>query len=281
MVSKQLLLSCSSIVAVACIAISATPAAAQSGSSGSAAGTAQAVSATDQDGNDVVVTATRREETLQTVPVSITAVTAQGLISRGITNIDNLARSVPNLAIRPAVATKSSAVISLRGLVQRENLATLDPSVGVYIDDVYQARAYSALNELLDVERVEVLRGPQGTLFGRNSIGGAIRVITRKPKVDEGLTGTFFAGVGNYGLLEMGGAVTIPIVNDVLAIRYAGNIRTHDGYTTSYLTREPFLGAASIIRPIYTKHPSRQRQVRPAVIAVLAAGNSFFTRTGN
>ncbi|MGH6696205.1 MAG: TonB-dependent receptor [Sphingopyxis sp.] len=213
--------------------------------------------AEDQVGNDdIIVTATRREETLQTVPVSVTALTGKAIEQRGITNIDNLASSVPNLAVRPAAASKSTAIISMRGQVQRENLPTVDPSVGVYVDDIYLARSYSALSELLDVERVEVLRGPQGTLFGRNTIGGAIRVIARKPKVDEGLTGSFYAGYGNYDRLEMGGAVTIPIVADRLALRYAGNIRSHDGYTKTTLVTEPYTGPASIRRVIDTNDES-------------------------
>jgi len=206
----------------------------------------------DYANEDIIVTATRREETLQTVPVSVTALTAAAVQQKGITNIDNLANSIPNLAVRPAAASKTTAIISMRGQVQRENLPTVDPSVGVYVDDVYLARSYSALSELLDVERVEVLRGPQGTLFGRNTIGGAIRVIARKPKVDEGLTGTFYAGYGNYDRLEIGGAVTIPIVADRLAIRYAGNMRSHDGYTKSYLVTEPYTGPASIKKVIDT-----------------------------
>jgi iron complex outermembrane receptor protein len=203
---------------------------------------------------DIVVTATRREETLRTVPVSVTAVTGTAIQARGITNVENLASSVPNLAVRPAAATKSAAVLTIRGQVQRDNLPTLDPSVGVYVDDTYLARSYAVLTELLDVQRVEVLRGPQGTLFGRNTIGGAIRVITNKPDVSGGLTGTFSASVGNFGLLEMSGAVTVPLIQDRLAIRYAGNIRKRDGYTHTFLITEPYTGPGSVIREIDTNN---------------------------
>jgi iron complex outermembrane receptor protein len=203
---------------------------------------------------DIVVTATRREETLRTVPVSVTAVAGTAIQARGITNVENLASSVPNLAVRPAAVTRSAAVLTIRGQVQRDNLPTLDPSVGVYVDDTYLARSYAVLTELLDVQRVEVLRGPQGTLFGRNTIGGAIRVITNKPDVSGGLTGTFSASVGNFGLLEMSGAVTVPLIQDRLAIRYAGNMRKRDGYTHTYLITEPYTGPGSIIRKIDTNN---------------------------
>jgi iron complex outermembrane recepter protein len=206
----------------------------------------------DTDLAEIIVTATRRAETLKTVPISVTAFSAASIAARGITNVENLASSVPNLTVGPAAASQNAAIIDIRGQVQRDPIETLDPTVGVYVDDVYLARAYSALNELLDVDRVEVLRGPQGTLFGRNTIGGAISVISRKPKVDEGLTGTVFVGVGDYNLREIGGAVTIPIVNDRLAIRYAGNLRTHDGYTNSYLVTEPYAGPSSVLRKIDT-----------------------------
>jgi iron complex outermembrane receptor protein len=205
-----------------------------------------------QGDGEIIVTATRRSESLQTVPVSVSAVTAQSVAQRGITNVQSLAVSIPNLSVRPAPATKSAAMLTIRGQVQRDNLITLDPSVGVYVDDIYLSRAYSALNELLDPERVEVLRGPQGTLFGRNTIGGAIRVITAKPDTSAGLTGFGYAGIGNYGMLEMGAAVTVPIVQDRLAIRYAGNIRKRNGYTSSYLVSEPYTGDNSIIRKIDT-----------------------------
>jgi iron complex outermembrane receptor protein len=203
---------------------------------------------------DIVVTATRREETLRTVPVSVTAVTGTAIQARGITNVENLASSVPNLAVRPAAATRSAAVLTIRGQVQRDNLPTLDPSVGVYVDDTYLARSFAVLTELLDVQRVEVLRGPQGTLFGRNTIGGAIRIITNKPDVSGGLTGTFSASVGNFGLLEMSGAVTVPLIQDRLAIRYAGNIRKRDGYTHTFVVTEPYTGPGSIIREIDTNN---------------------------
>jgi iron complex outermembrane receptor protein len=204
------------------------------------------------DSNEIVVTATRRSETLQTVPISVSALSAEAVAARGITNVEALAGSVPNLAVRPTVGTKNAAVLTIRGQVQRENLATLDPSVGVYLDDVYLARAYSALSELLDVERVEVLRGPQGTLFGRNTVGGAVRVISRKADVDEGLTGRVTAEIGNYSRKGMSLAVSVPIVQGVLALRYAGNLRAHDGYTKSYLVSEPYLGPSSVIRSFDT-----------------------------
>jgi outer membrane receptor protein involved in Fe transport len=210
-INKTRAVSRASTLVISTVLMGMTPALAQT----------EGTSAQSQDNStvndaDIVVTATRREETLRTVPVSVTAVTGTAIQARGITNVENLASSVPNLAVRPAAATRSAAVLTIRGQVQRDNLPTLDPSVGVYVDDTYLARSFAVLTELLDVQRVEVLRGPQGTLFGRNTIGGAIRIITNKPDVSGGLTGTFSASVGNFGLLEMSGAVTVPLIQDRL-----------------------------------------------------------------
>jgi iron complex outermembrane receptor protein len=245
-VNKAKAISCASTLVISAALMGMTPALAQTeGGSGQSS---------ELNDGDIVVTATRREETLRTVPVSVTAVAGTAIQARGITNVENLASSVPNLAVRPAAATRSAAVLTIRGQVQRDNLPTLDPSVGVYVDDTYLARSFAVLTELLDVQRVEVLRGPQGTLFGRNTIGGAIRIITNKPDVSGGLTGTFSASVGNYGLLEMSGAVTVPLIQDRLAIRYAGNIRKRDGYTHTFVISEPYTGPGSIIREIDTNN---------------------------
>jgi len=187
---------------------------------------------------EVVVTARRQEENQQTTPVSVTAVPAQELAARGVENVADVAIFTPNMAVSPAIATKNSARITVRGQVQNDALITTDPSVGVYIDDVYFARAYSALTDLLDVGQVEVLKGPQGTLYGRNTTGGAIKITTRKPSLSEGFTGYLTGGVGNYSAYNLEGAVTIPIIKDKLAVRYAAAHREHDGYSKSYLVNE-------------------------------------------
>jgi len=198
---------------------------------------------------EVVVTARRQEENQQTTPVSVTAVSARELTARGVENVADVATFTPNMAVSPAIATKNSARITVRGQVQNDALITTDPSVGVYIDDVYYARAYSALTDLLDIGQVEVLKGPQGTLYGRNTTGGAIKITTRKPSLSEGSSGYLTGGVGNFSSYNLEGAVTIPIIKDKLAIRYAAAHREHDGFTKSYLVKElgPFTSTAQAI----------------------------------
>jgi iron complex outermembrane receptor protein len=190
---------------------------------------------------EIIVTARRRTENLQTTPVSVTALTQQDLEAQKALNISDVARTTPNLLTVPAAATKNTALLSIRGQVQNDALATLDPSVGVYVDDVYMARAYSVLNDLLDVARVEVLEGPQGTLYGRNTTGGAIKVETVKPDPSGPISGFITGSAGNYRSFDGSGAISIPMINDVLAVRYAAAYHWHDGYTHSYLVDEPDL----------------------------------------
>jgi len=190
---------------------------------------------------DIVVTARRREESIQTAPVSVTALDSQVLATRNIVNVADLATSTPGLNVRRVSNTPNSALITIRGQVQADPNITGDPSVGVYIGDMYVARAYGVLGDLLDMERVEVLRGPQGSLFGRNTIGGAIRLIPKKPDVASGFTGFLNGGGGNFDAWWLSGAVTIPVIENTLALRYAGSYRKRDGFTTRYLVQEPNL----------------------------------------
>jgi len=190
---------------------------------------------------DIVVTARRREESIQTAPVAVTALSGDTLKQKNVVNLADLAGSTPSVSIRRQSNNPDSAIITIRGQQQNETNITVDPAVGVYIGDMYVARAYGVLGDLLDVERVEVLRGPQGSLFGRNTIGGAIKITPVKPDVSGGFTGFLNAGVGNYSARSVSGAITIPVVENQLAIRYAGAYRTRNGYTTGYLVAEPNL----------------------------------------
>jgi len=130
--------------------------------------------------DDVIVTARRREENLQDVPVAVTAVSAEALENRGTADITELARSTPSLTLNSARGSNSTLISFIRGVGQQDPLWGFDPGVGLYIDDVYVARPQAAVLDVFDVERIEVLRGPQGTLFGRNTIGGAIKYVTRR-----------------------------------------------------------------------------------------------------
>ena len=161
-------------VAMAIGALSATSVAAQT--------TAKAdPKADDSKLETITVTAQRREEELQKVPVSITSLSAKDLEQKQIRRLDDIKFEVPNVVIEPNTGTSSGAKIFMRGVGTDESLFTADPSVAIYIDDVYIPRQTGAMFDLFDVERIEILRGPQGTLYGRNAPGGAIRYVTKKP----------------------------------------------------------------------------------------------------
>ncbi|MCK5424542.1 MAG: TonB-dependent receptor, partial [Emcibacter sp.] len=133
---------------------------------------------------EITVTARKREESLQSTPIAISAFSGDSLEYRGVTNVGEIAQFTPNLSFQnnPSFGGASnSAAIYIRGVGQKEFLPTVDPGVGLYVDGVYIARSVGGILDLVDVERVEVLKGPQGTLFGRNTIGGAISITTKKP----------------------------------------------------------------------------------------------------
>lgn len=182
----------------------------------------------------VTVTATRREESLADVPVSVTAVSDEQVEAFRVQNVSDLQVLVPNFSVSQVATSPTDPVLQIRGLLQRASDATLDTAVGVYSDEVFLARGYSVLGTMLDVERIEVLRGPQGTLFGRNTIGGAVQVVSKAPQIGEELSGQVSGSVGNFNLFEARGAVNVPL-GDKAAFRLAGLSTQHDGYTTSYL----------------------------------------------
>lgn len=181
---------------------------------------------------ELVVTARRREEGLQSAPIAVSAYSGDSLAYRGITRIDEIASFVPNLTLQnnPAFGGSSnSAAIYLRGVGQKDFLPTTEPGVGLYVDGVYIARSVGGILDLVDVERLEVLRGPQGTLFGRNTIGGAINVTTKKPDPKADFAAEVSAAVGTDDRLNLKGAVMMPL-SDTLAVRASLASFEQDGY---------------------------------------------------
>ena len=180
---------------------------------------------------EIVVTARRREETLQSVPVSVSAFDEEDLRDLQATDITGIQYAVPNFYLDQGDA--SNTVIFLRGIGQNDSLAFVDPGVSVYIDDVYIARTQAAMLELFDVERVEVLRGPQGTLYGRNSPGGAVKLITRAPGEEREYY--LEAGYGRFDSVTARARVSGPLANGLkgkLAISY----RARDGFNRNGFT---------------------------------------------
>ncbi|HEX8783898.1 MAG TPA: TonB-dependent receptor, partial [Steroidobacteraceae bacterium] len=177
---------------------------------------------------EVVVTAQYREEKLQDIPIAITAITAQQIEQQGAQRLADILTTAPSVAFRQQSAAFGNSVTAyIRGLGQNDFDPALEPGVGLYVDDVYYPRLTGAHFDLMDVERVEVLRGPQGTLEGRNSEGGAIRFVSKKPSAadDAYLTASY----GTRNLLRMTGATNITL-GDHLYARIAGTFANQDGY---------------------------------------------------
>jgi iron complex outermembrane receptor protein len=180
---------------------------------------------------EIIVSARKTDETLQSVPIAVSAFNADQMAAMNVTQTADVGRFTPSVFIEPpAGGNATSAKVTVRGQNQSDSLITLDPSVGWYLDDVYLARAYGTVASLYDAERVEVLKGPQGTLYGRNTTGGAIKVVTTKAEPSGGVKGYITGGVGNYDAWKVGGAVNIPLIEDVLAVRLVALKDTANGY---------------------------------------------------
>jgi iron complex outermembrane recepter protein len=194
----------------------------------SAAETAAAGSADSGALQEVVVTARRRTEQLQDVPLTVNAVTADAIENYNIQNIEDLSSFVPNMKISQDRATSSTINVYIRGVGQSDPLWGFQPGVGVYVDDVYLARPQAALLDVLDVDRLEVLSGPQGTLYGRNTIAGAIKYVTRD--IDGPATLTASATGGNYDERDYKLMGSLPVVAGHVYFGLAVADLKHDGY---------------------------------------------------
>ncbi|WP_423603557.1 TonB-dependent receptor [Sphingomonas sp. MS122] len=216
-----------SVIALAGALSVGAPAAAQD--NGAQAGGASQAEAEEE----VVVTAQFREQRLQDAPLAITAVTGDMLEARGQTSVVDIGNQAPNVTLRQAPATYGPAVVAyIRGVGQRDTSFALEPGVGLYIDDVYLPTMHGSMLDLIDVDRVEILRGPQGTLAGQNSIGGAIKLYSKKPDGSGG--GYLQATYGSYNRVEVRGAANFTIVPDQLFARVSGTAVHKDGYVTRY-----------------------------------------------
>lgn len=187
------------------------------------------VGATGQE-QDLVVTALRRDTTLQRTPAAITALSGDEIASRGISNVEDIAAIVPGVSFGKNIGQVSIAV---RGIGSDGVIALQDPRVGFYQDGVYIGRPDSQNAGLFDVESVQVLKGPQGTLYGRNATGGAVVVTSARPTFD--MDGYVRLGYGNYNAATVDVAVGGP-VSDTLAVRFAGHYTRHDGYGRNVVT---------------------------------------------
>lgn len=196
------------------------------------------VSADEASGTleEIVVTARRREETAQKVPIPISAFSSEQLSERGITELKNIEQITPNMDFQSSGVAKGTAQIFLRGIGQVNWGPTQDPKVGTYVDGVYLGRPQGGVFDLFDVDRVEVLRGPQGTLFGRNTTAGLVHVITKNPTQEY--EAKISAGTGNAKQRTMALLLNAPLIDGVLAGRIAMQTRKDNGYMKDMSGRE-------------------------------------------
>jgi iron complex outermembrane recepter protein len=213
------------LAAASLAALAATPALAQ-----------QSASPEQASGiDDIVVTAQRREESAQDVPIAITAFNAAMIEARGISSALDVAQYVPNLVGLNNTGLGTANAYYLRGVGSTESIATFDPPIGTYIDEIYISRQNVNNFSFFDVERVEVLRGPQGTLFGRNTTGGAVSVIMKEP--GDKLGGYAEAGYGSYNSKLLRGSVDLPL-GQRFGVKVSGYWQDDDGYVQNSITGE-------------------------------------------
>lgn len=209
----------------------------------SASAWAQGAAVSNPGLQDIVVTARRREESLQTTPIAVTALGEDAIIRSQITNIADVQRSAPGLVIAtgsPGAAT--FAYVSIRGQGNLQPIIANDPAVATYIDGVYISRPSQGLTDLNDLQRLEVLRGPQGTLFGRNTTGGALNILSNDP--DDHLEATLRGEVGNHGYRRFNAIVNVPLASNLYA-RMTYNLSDKDGFSRNLPTGRHVLNQRS------------------------------------
>jgi outer membrane receptor protein involved in Fe transport len=182
-----------------------------------------------RDDNVIIVTATRRAQDVQDIPLAVTAIAPQQLEAQRVVNIQQISAVAPSFTASQAQLASGSVVLRVRGIGTTSNNIGFESAVGIFIDGAYQSRPGVALSEFVDVERVEVLRGPQGTLFGRNTSAGALNITNVRPDVTA-FGGFVNAEYGNFDEISLQGAVNVPLVQDTLAMRVTGAYRKRDGF---------------------------------------------------
>lgn len=184
---------------------------------------------TMRDDNVIIVTATRRAQDVQDIPLAVTAIAPQQLEAQRVVDIRQVATLAPSFTASQAQLASGSVVLRVRGVGTTSNNIGFESAVGIFVDGAYQSRPGVALAEFVDVERVEVLRGPQGTLFGRNTSAGALNITNVRPDVSE-FGGFVNAEYGNFDEKSLQGAINVPLVKDTLALRLTGAWRERDGF---------------------------------------------------
>ena len=195
----------------------------------------------------VTVTATQRAESIQDVPIAVTALNPAVLDRIGVTDVSNLDSATPSFNMNSSDTATGGTTLRIRGVGTTGNNIGLESSVGVFVDGVYLSRPGVALGDLLDLEQLEVLRGPQGTLFGRNTSAGALNIKTMRPNLDE-IEGFGNMTFGNENLFNLQAGISVPIIADTLAVRVSGAIRERDGFVTSVSGQESHNRDRTVVR---------------------------------
>lgn len=228
----------------------AGPAFAQDAAPAPAPASSTDAAATEGFGEDIVVTAQRRAERLQDTPISIVAISGDALTERGVVNLKTITNFMPNVEFtntnRPGAGGAAYAAW-IRGVGTGDYAFPTDPGVGIYIDGVYLARTLGGLLSVADIERIEVLRGPQGTLYGRNTIGGAINVLTTTPKLSGAPEGTILGRVGTYGRADVVTTINLPVVTDKLGIKLSASYFSMDGFGKRLFTGQKLNGEDRLV----------------------------------
>ncbi len=222
------------IGAVALFSVAAVPMMAQDPVPATPEDEAKAQETTQPASEEIVVTARRREENVQEVPIAVSVVSADRLEETAAADISELQGQVPNLTVYQGRNQSTTLTAFMRGIGQADPLWGVDPGVGIYIDDVYIARAQGALLDVYDVARIEVLRGPQGTLYGKNTIGGAIKYVSRS--LTDSPTGSVSITPGTNGNLDFRAGIGGALIPGKLRGKFAFASLRHDGYGENLLT---------------------------------------------
>ena len=221
---------------------------------------------------DIIVTAQRRSESLQNVPIAITVANADTLAAARVENISNIQAISPSVSFRATNNSATTANLMIRGLGTIGNSRSFEGSVGVFIDGIYRTRAGAALQSFLDFDNVQVLRGPQGTLFGKNTTAGAILINSTAPSLqDRG--GSFDFTYGNYDTLIARAAVNLPL-SDKMAFRVAGIVSESEGFFTDATTRKS-------LDDTHTKAVKAQFLVEPSDTLSIRLIGDYSRNTGN
>ncbi len=213
----------------------------------------------------LVVSARRRDESLQEVPISISSLSETELEQQGIQDIVQAAEAVPNTTLKVSRGTNTTITAFIRGVGQQDPVAGYEAGVGIYIDDVYLNRPQGAVLDVYDVERIEILRGPQGTLYGRNTIGGAIKYVTKK--LDSDATLSIKGALGTYNQRDLLVSGSIPMANDTIRVGASVASFNRDGFGENLVTGE--------------EHYNKEVVAARATLEILPTDNIFFRLTAD